>query len=422
MWLKKLIINYSVLYFMQKKLNPKQAILDGIRLSTIFSGIKQPFQNKDDLLLIELDTNSSIGGVFTKSLTASAPVIHCKNNLKSSESPSVRAIVVNSGNANAFTGYLGDRTVENITEFLSKKLNCETNEIYTASTGVIGEILDPELIINGLKKMSSEHQTNWLKAADTIRTTDTFSKVSSRKCFIDNIEIDIIGIAKGSGMIAPNMATMLGFVFTNANITSDVLQLLLQHANEKSFNSITVDSDTSTSDSVLFSSTRKASHIEVENYSDNRLRNFKKSLDSLMLELAKLIVKDGEGASKFITINISGASSKKAAKKIAFSIANSPLVKTAIAGEDANWGRIVMAIGKSGERADRDKIKIYIGDELVTDKGMKAKTYSETNATKHLKEKEVTISADVGVGKFHATVYTCDLTHEYININADYRS
>ena len=407
---------------MQKNKYPNQDNLDGIKLSTIFSGIKEPFQNKDDLLLIELDKNSSIGGIFTKSLTASAPVIHCKNNLKSSVNPSIRAIVVNSGNANAFTGYLGDRTVENVTEFLSKKLNCETNQIYTASTGVIGEVLNPEIIINGLRKMSTTHQTNWFKAADTIRTTDTFAKVASRKCLIDNIEIDIIGIAKGSGMIAPDMATMLGFVFTNANIPSDVLQKLLQQANETSFNSITVDSDTSTSDSVLFASTRKAKHPKVNNYSDTRLRDFKKNLKSLMLELAKLIVKDGEGASKFITINISGASSKKAAKKIAFSIANSPLVKTAIAGEDANWGRIVMAIGKSGERADRDKIKIYIGDELVTDKGMRAKTYSETNATKHLKEKEITISADVGIGIFYATVYTCDLTHEYININADYRS
>ena len=291
-----------------------------------------------------------------------------------------------------------------------------------ASTGVIGEVLNPELIINGLKGMNSNHETNWLKAADTIRTTDTFSKISSRKCLIDDVEVDIIGIAKGSGMIAPNMATMLGFIFTNANISSDILQQLLQKANEKSFNSITVDSDTSTSDTVLFASTRKAKHHQIKNVFEKRLNNFKENLNSLMLDLAKLIVKDGEGASKFITINISGASSKKAAQKIGFSIANSPLVKTAIAGEDANWGRIIMAIGKSGERADRDKIKIYIGDELVTDNGMKAETYSEAIATKHLQEKEITISADVGVGKSCATVYTCDLTHEYISINADYRS
>ena len=396
--------------------------LDGIKLSTIFSGIKRPFKNKDDLLLIQLDEGSAIAGVFTKSLTASAPVIHSKNNLISSENSSVRAIIVNSGNANAFTGHLGKKTVDIVTNFLSKKINCKPDEVYTASTGVIGEILNTELIINGLKDMNSNHETNWLKAADAIRTTDTFSKISSRKCLIDDVEIDIIGIAKGSGMIAPNMATMLGFIFTNANIPSDILQQLLQKANEKSFNSITVDSDTSTSDTVLFASTRKAKHPKIKNVSEKRLNNFKENLNSLMLDLAKLIVKDGEGASKFITINISGASSKKAAQKIGFSIANSPLVKTAIAGEDANWGRIIMAIGKSGERADRDKIKIYIGDQLVTDNGMKAETYSEAIATKHLQEKEITISADVGVGKSCATVYTCDLTHEYISINADYRS
>ena len=396
--------------------------LRGIKLSTIFSGIKQPFQGKDDLLLIELEQSCPIGGVFTKSSTASAPVNYNKNNLKSSDNPSVRVIVVNSGNANAFTGHLGDETVSIVSNFLSKKLNCKTNEVYTASTGVIGELLNPELIINGLQKMNTIHETDWLKAADTIRTTDTFSKMSSRKCLIDNVEINLVGIAKGSGMIAPDMATMLGFIFTDADIPSDVLQKLLHEANKKSFNSITVDSDTSTSDTVLFVSTKKAKHNLVKKFSDIRLKSFKATLNSLMLELAKLIVKDGEGASKLITINVSGAISKKSAKKIAFSIANSPLVKTAIAGEDANWGRIVMAIGKSGERADRDKIKIYIGDELVTDKGMKAKTYSESTATKHLKEKEVIISVNVGVGKSSSTVYTCDLTHEYININADYRS
>jgi len=396
--------------------------LNGIKLSTIFSGIKQPFQDKDDLLLIELDQSCPIGGVFTKSSTASAPVTHSKDNLKSSENPSVRAIVVNSGNANAFTGHFGDETVNIVSNFLSRKLNCKTNEVYTASTGVIGEILNPDLIINGLKKMNAVHETDWLKAADTIRTTDTFSKLSSKKCLIDNVEINIVGIAKGSGMIAPDMATMLGFIFTDANIPSVILQKLLQEANKKSFNSITVDSDTSTSDTVLFVSTKKAKHNLVETFSDIRLKSFKASLNSLMLDLAKLIVKDGEGASKFITINVSGAVSKKSAKKIAFSIANSPLVKTAIAGEDANWGRIIMAIGKSGERADRDKIKIYIGDELVTDKGMKTNTYSEATATKYLKRKEITISANVGVGKSSSTVYTCDLTHEYININADYRS
>ena len=427
MLLKKLIGSFLKINNMKKKIDlykEKQfsSNLSDIKLSTIFSGIKQPFQNKDDLLLIEFNNNASIAGIFTRSLTASAPVLRSKDNIQLSKNPSVRAIVVNSGNANAFTGQLGDLTVEVVTNYVSKKLNCKPYQIYTASTGVIGETLDPNLIVNGLKNMSSHNKADWVKAADTIRTTDTFSKVSSRRCYIDNQEIDIIGIAKGSGMIAPNMATMLGFVFTNANIETNILQQILKETNEKSFNSITVDSDTSTSDTVLFTSTRKAKHSKIVNYFDKRLNIFKKSLYSVMLDLAKLIVKDGEGASKFITINISGASSKQAAKKIGFSIANSPLVKTAIAGEDANWGRIIMAIGKSGQRANRDKIKIYIGKELVTENGMKAKTYSELKATEHLKGNEIVISVDVGTGKSKATIYTCDLTHEYIDINADYRS
>ncbi len=427
MLLKRLINNLLKFNDMNEKIDQYNQIklssnLADIKLSTIFSGIKQPFQDKDDLLLIKLDKNSSIAGVFTKSLTASAPVLRSKNNLKLSKNPKVRAIVVNSGNANAFTGQLGELTVEVVTNFLSKNLNCKSSEIYTASTGVIGETLDPTLIVNGLKKMAAKNEANWYKAADTIRTTDTFSKVSSKNFTIDNQEIDIVGIAKGSGMIAPNMGTMLGFIFTNANIETHILQRLLLEANEKSFNSITVDSDTSTSDTVLFTSTRKAKHSKIENYTDKRLSIFKKNLNNLTLDLAKLIVKDGEGASKFITINISGASSKTAAKKIGFSIANSPLVKTAIAGEDANWGRIIMAIGKAGQKADRDKIKIHIGNELVTEKGMKANTYSGTIATKHLKKKEIVISVDVGVGRSKATIYTCDLTHKYIDINADYRS
>ena len=287
---------------------------------------------------------------------------------------------------------------------------------------MIGEQLDSNKIINSLNSMTSYNTQNWLQAAHAIKTTDTFPKIAMRTCKIDNVEINIVGIAKGSGMIAPDMATMLGFIFTNANLPSDILQKLLKEANETSFNSITVDSDTSTSDTVLLAATQKANHDLISKYSDKRLKEFKNTLSSLMLELAKLIVKDGEGASKFITINVTGAHTKKSAKKIAFSIANSPLVKTAIAGEDANWGRIIMAIGKSGERADRDNIKIYIGDELVTYKGMIYEDYSEARATKHLKQSEVNLSIDVGVGKYCGKVYTCDLTHKYIDINADYRS
>ena len=263
---------------------------------------------------------------------------------------------------------------------------------------------------------------DWIKAATAIKTTDTFTKVSKRVCKIDDAEIEIVGIAKGSGMIAPNMSTMFGFIFTNANISSDTLQKLIISSNEISFNSITVDSDTSTSDTVLLAATKTANHKPINNFKDTRLIEFKENLFSLMLELAKLIIKDGEGASKFITIKVTGAKSKKSAKIIAFSIANSPLVKTAIAGEDANWGRIIMAIGKSGQPANRDKIKIYIGDEQVTQNGMVYRNYSELRATEHLKRDNIFLEIDVGVGKSSSTVYTCDLTHKYIDINADYRS
>lgn len=396
--------------------------LEDIKISTCFSGIKKSKNNEHDLLLVEFEKEASIAGLFTKSLTSSASVNQCKQCLHSDEEQTIRAIVVNSGNANAFTGEKGEETVLKIRTFISKKLACKLNQVYTASTGVIGEQLDPNRVINSLKKLSPYNFPDWLAAANAIKTTDTFPKIAKRTCKIDNTNIEIIGIAKGSGMIAPNMATMLGFIFTNANLPSEILQKILKTENEKSFNSITVDSDTSTSDTLLLAATRTAKHLPINKYSDQRLKDFKKNISSLMLELAKLIVIDGEGASKFITIEVKNAYSQKSAKKIAFSIANSPLVKTAIAGEDANWGRIIMAIGKSGEKADRDKIKIYIGDELVTTQGTVDKNYSEKRATEHLQKKDIFLTVDLGVGKSKATVYTCDLTHKYIEINADYRS
>jgi len=396
--------------------------LEDIKISTCFSGIKKSKNNEHDLLLVEFEKEASIAGLFTKSLTSSASVNQCKECLHSEEKQTIRAIVVNSGNANAFTGEKGEETVLKIRNFISKKLACKLNQVYTASTGVIGEQLDPNRVINNLKKLSPYNFPNWLAAANAIKTTDTFPKIAKRTCKIDNTNIEIVGIAKGSGMIAPNMATMLGFIFTNANLPSEILQKILKTENEKSFNSITVDSDTSTSDTLLLAATRTAKHLPINKYSDQRLKDFKKNISSLMLELAKLIVIDGEGASKFITIEVKNAYSQKSAKKIAFSIANSPLVKTAIAGEDANWGRIIMAIGKSGEKAHRDKIKIYIGDELVTTEGTVDKNYSEKRATKHLQKKDIFLTVDLGVGKSKATVYTCDLTHKYIEINADYRS
>ncbi len=406
---------------MKKEIIENHSLKD-IKISTIYSGIKKTQNYEDDLLLIELEKNSAVAGVFTQSLTSSASVNQCKKNLAKYKQPIARAILVNSGNANAFTGKLGEETVAKISEYLSEKLNCNINQIYTASTGVIGKQLDPDVVIRSIKSMQTLKNPDWIKAATAIKTTDTFPKVSKRFCKIEDAEIEIVGIAKGSGMIAPNMSTMLGFIFTNANISSDLLQKLIVSSNELSFNSITVDSDTSTSDTVLLVATRKAKHKLINKFNDKRILEFKKSLFSLMLELAELIVKDGEGASKFITIKVTGAKSKKSAKIIAFSIANSPLVKTAIAGEDANWGRIIMAVGKSGQPANRDRIKIYIGNEQVTKNGMVYENYSELRATKHLKQDNVFIGIDVGIGVSSATVYTCDLTHKYIDINADYRS
>ena len=405
-----------------KNNHKKDIHLEGIKVFTTFCGIKNTPDNEDDLLLVEFDKSCSIAGVFTKSLTSSAPVNLCKSNLSSAEQATVRAIVVNSGNANAFTGKLGEETVLKISKYLSKKLNSNINEIYTASTGVIGEQLDTNKIINGLKSITSCETQSWFQAAHAIKTTDTFPKVVMRTCKIDGIEIDIVGITKGSGMIAPDMATMLGFIFTNANLHSDILQRLLAKANETSFNSITVDSDTSTSDTVLLTATRMANHNLITKYSDKRLKEFKITLSSLMLELAKLIIKDGEGASKFITINVTGAKTKKSAKKIALSIANSPLVKTAIAGEDANWGRVVMAIGKTNEKVIQNNLTIKFGKILLAKNGERNRRVNLTKVDNYMKKKLIEIEVNLNIGKHSKIVFGNDLNNEYISINADYRS
>ncbi len=396
----------------------KKLIINEIKIDVFKSGIKD---NKSDLLLITLPKSSSISGVFTKSFSSSAAVNFCKNNLKS-KYKNVRAILVNSGNSNAFTGINGVKCVEALLTYLAKKLDCKEKQIYTASTGVIGEFLDPKIIISALKQNLPYSKNFWPDAAKSIMTTDTFHKLSHTSCIIENQKINIIGIAKGSGMIAPNMATMLSFIFTDANISSSVLQKLLNVNTEKTFNSITVDSDTSTSDTVLSTSTNTKNHKKITNFFDPKLDGFKKSIFQLMMNLAKKIVLDGEGATKLIHIKVVNAVSEKSAKKIGMSIANSPLVKTAIAGEDANWGRIIMAIGKSYEKIDLNKIKIYFEDELVTSNGMKYKKYSEKKVTKYLKKKEINILIDIVIGNKSWSIYTCDLTENYIKINADYRS
>jgi len=391
----------------------------GLRVAGAACGLKK--KKVPDLFLAELDPGATIAGVFTRSKCFSAPVAWCRQALKGGRA---RAIVVNSGNANAFTGLAGDRTVENTVKAAARLFDCREKEVFIASTGVIGQPVPANYIASKLVGMKKRlDPKGWQDAARAIMTTDTFVKMATRHTQIDGVPITINGFAKGAGMIAPDMATMLGFVFTDATIPSKVLQKLLTRATDRSFNSITVDSDTSTSDTVLLCATGKgANHRKVTAATDRHLAAFRDALEDLCRDLAQQIVRDGEGASKFVTISVSGAASAKAARKIGLSIANSPLVKTAIAGEDANWGRIVMAVGKAGEKAERDRLAISMGGVQITRNGQLVKGYDEAPVAKHLKGQEVDIAVDIGVGRGKATVWTCDLTHGYIDINADYRS
>jgi glutamate N-acetyltransferase/amino-acid N-acetyltransferase len=331
--------------------------------------------------------------------------------------------VVNAGNANVFNGKSGMQAVEAIAKSVGTLLHCAKNEVYVASTGVIGERLDPTKIVEKIATLKDDLQNqNWKDAAIAITTTDTFPKGSHRVVKVGETSVNIVGIAKGSGMIAPDMATMLGFIFTDAQIPAQILQKLLTRNVKSTFNSITVDGDTSTSDTLLLFATGVAEHPLPSNDLDPILKEFEIGLNEVMLDLAKQIVRDGEGAQKLIKINVSGASSSTSARRIGLSIANSPLVKTAIAGEDANWGRVVMAVGKSGEKADRDKLGVWFGGIKIAENGGVVDNYDERPVAKHMQGHEVIIDVDVGVGRGTATVWTCDLTHGYININADYRS
>ena len=390
--------------------------IKGVNFSTASAGVK--YQGRSDVMLAVLDPGTEIAGVFTSSSTRSFAVIDCEEKIHLKDSSSGAAIVVNSGNANAFTGYRGKVSVETITSMAAEVLNIPRSRVFSSSTGVIGEELPHNLIIDALGKMVADKtKQDIFEAAKAIMTTDTYPKGSVRKVLTDQGEITIAGIAKGSGMIAPNMATMLVYLFTDASLKKDVLQSYLSEINEKTFNSISVDGDTSTSDTVLMAATGK-SGIRIEKNDEN----FSQGLASLMTDLAHQVVKDGEGASKFIEINIVNARNKTDAKTHAKSIANSPLVKTAIAGEDPNWGRIVMAIGKSGAQAERDKIKIFFGDILVAEKGWVAPNYSEELGAQYMKNTTIKISVDLGLGEANTTFWTCDFTNDYISINADYRS
>ena len=390
----------------------------GVRLGGVAIGLKK--NGGRDLMLAELAPGTTIAGALTRSLCSSAPVDWCRDALKGGKA---RAIVVNSGNSNAFTGKAGDHTVATTVKAAVAILGCKPSEVFIASTGVIGQPLPPDAIASALPGIAKGVKpTGWKDAAEAIRTTDTYAKAVTRSATIAGTKVTINGIAKGSGMIAPDMATMLAFLFTDAAIPAGVLQQIVTRAVKRSFNSITVDSDTSTSDTVLFAATGQTKHKKVEKFGDKHLKEFRKAVESAMVELAQLIVRDGEGASKFVTVKVKGAASGGAARRVGLAIANSPLVKTAIAGEDANWGRIVMAVGKAGEKADRDRLGISIGGVPITQGGQIVEGYDETPVAKHMTGKEIDIEVDLDIGKGKATVWTCDLTHGYIDINGSYRS
>ncbi len=400
--------------------------IKNIKLATINCGLK--YKNRDDLLLVELPENTAVAGVFTKSSMAAAPVQLCQENLQQHKA---RALIVNAGNANAFTGVGGIEAAKRVTKKVAEALGCNQDQVFMSSTGVIGERLKDELIIASMpelaKKLSAPEaatQNAWENAAKAIMTTDTFAKSISKTIKIQGEEITLNGFAKGSGMIAPNMATMLGYIFTDANICSKLLQTLLSSFNEETFNSITVDSDTSTNDTVLLFATRQAKHEKIRDINDPNLASFKIALKDLMLELAKQVVVDGEGATKLIEIEVKNATSKTAAKIIALNIANSPLVKTAIAGSDPNWGRIVMAIGKSEQEVLQNKLGIKIGEFAIVENGELVKNYDEKPVHQYLQGKEVKIIVDINLGdkENQAKVWTCDFTEGYIKINKDYRS
>lgn len=393
--------------------------ISGVRLGAGAAGIR--YENRTDVLLGIFAPGTTVAGVFTKSKTCSAPVDWCRSALAES---SARALVVNSGNANAFTGRAGAEAVRSTVEAVAGLIGCKPHEVFVASTGVIGEPLPVRRLTAALPDIfENTGATAWDQAAQAIMTTDTFPKMATASAQIDGHVVKINGIAKGSGMIAPDMATMLSFVFTDAAIPQDVLQSLLVQGVETSFNSITVDGDTSTSDTLLLFATGKgARHNPVTRANDKRLDDFRLKLIGLLQDLAVQVVKDGEGASKLIRINVSGAESALAARKIALSVANSPLVKTAIAGGDANWGRVVMAVGKSGEAANRDKLSIKFGGHKVATQGLRDPNYSEALMVRYMQRHEIEIDIDVGIAKGAAGVWTCDLTHGYISINGNYRS
>ena len=405
------------------KKTAKPKALSGMRLSAMASGAR--YKGRDDVLLVELDKTARVAGVFTRSKMPSAAVDLSRAHLAATKGRA-RAILVNAGNANAFTGAAGAKAAALTAKAAAQKISCAPHDVLVASTGVIGEVLETAPLLKALEE--ADGMADWQAAARAIMTTDTFPKVASASAKFGNQTVTLTGIAKGSGMIAPDLATMLAFVFTDAALPVGVLKKLLSAANAESFNCVTVDGDTSTSDTCLLVATgaKPINGATIKSADDKRLAAFKKALSDLMQDLAQQLARDGEGITKLMTIEVSGAENNAAARRIALAIGNSPLVKTAIAGADANWGRIVMAVGKSGEKAARDKLAISIGGVKVARNGKVVPGYKEAPVARHMKGKEISIAVNVGMksgkGAGQARIWASDLTHGYISINADYRS
>jgi glutamate N-acetyltransferase/amino-acid N-acetyltransferase len=400
---------------------PIAPALPGIALGSTYAALRYK-PGRNDLLLVTLPAGTACAGVFTRSLTASPAVHACREALAASGGRA-RALIVAAGNSIAGTGAGGHTACSEIVTTAGHQLGCPAEEVMFAATGVIGEPFPTAKLLASLSAaQAAAHAQGWGEAAQTICTTDTYPKLVTDTLRVSGTDIRITGFIKGSGMIQPNMATMLGFIFTDAAIAPDVLQTLLQHASDRSFNCITVDSDTSTSDTILAFATGTAGNSLISDIDSIDVKSFAQLLEKTCLALAQLVVRDGEGAQKFITINVSGAVSFDSARIIGLSIANSPLMKTAIAGEDANWGRVVMAVGKAGEPIDAGALSVAFGGITICRHGTRVAGYDEAPVAAHLKTRDIVIDVDVGVGSAHASVYTCDLTHGYININADYRS
>jgi len=397
---------------------PDMPAIVGVRLATAEAGIR--YANRTDVLLALFDTGTTTAGVFTRSKCPSAPVEWCRTNLKSGKA---RALVVNSGNANAFTGKSGREATRLTAQIAAKAARCKRSEVFLASTGVIGEPLDASKFVPVMEGLAARAKAgDFVAAAKAIMTTDTFPKVATAMARIGNTIVRVNGIAKGAGMIAPDMATMLSFVFTDAAISGQALQSMLKEAVADTFNAVTIDGDTSTSDSLMIFATGKAGNPRIRHAVDTKVKDFRRALHAVLANLSEQVARDGEGARKLVEVVVEGAVSQASARRIAMSIANSPLVKTAIAGEDANWGRVVMAVGKAGEPADRDKLAIWFSGIRVAHKGARDPAYNEAAVSAAMKKPEIRLKVALGLGKGRDRVLTCDLTKEYVAINADYRS